>query len=83
MTRCAGRARCSARCRGGLRELQLGPDAHGPGGRAVHAPAAAGYGAVLRALRAMIQAAVPGTLHRDWQKQAETFLTRSASGSAC
>jgi len=33
------------------------------------------YGAVLRALRAMIQAAVPGTLHRDWQKQAEVFLT--------
>ena len=32
------------------------------------------YGAVLRALRAMIQAAVPGTLHRDWQKQAEAFL---------
>jgi Xaa-Pro aminopeptidase len=33
------------------------------------------YDAVLRTLRAMIAAAVPGTLHRDWQKQAEALLT--------
>ncbi len=33
------------------------------------------YNAVLRTLRALIQAAVPGTLHRDWQKQAEALLT--------
>lgn len=33
------------------------------------------YQAVLRTLRAMIQAAVPGTLHRDWQKQAEALMT--------
>lgn len=33
------------------------------------------YDAVLRTLRAMIAAAVPGTLHRDWQKQAEGRLT--------
>lgn len=33
------------------------------------------YDAVLRTLRAMIRAAVPGKLHRDWQKEAETLLT--------
>lgn len=33
------------------------------------------YNAVLRTLRAMIQAAVPGRLHRDWQKEAEQRLT--------
>lgn len=33
------------------------------------------YLAVLRVLRAMIQAAVPGLRHRDWQKQAEELIT--------
>lgn len=33
------------------------------------------YNAVLRTMRAMIQAAVPGKLHRDWQKEAEALLT--------
>ncbi|MCZ7636561.1 MAG: Xaa-Pro aminopeptidase [Verrucomicrobia bacterium] len=33
------------------------------------------YQAVLRTLRAMIRAATPGTMHRDWQKQAEALLT--------
>lgn len=32
------------------------------------------YRAVLRVLRAMIQACVPGTLHREWQKQAEAMI---------
>jgi len=32
------------------------------------------YKAVLRVLRAMIRAAVPGKLHRDWQKEAETLM---------
>jgi Xaa-Pro aminopeptidase len=33
------------------------------------------YNAVLRTVRALIQAAVPGRLHRDWQKEAEERLT--------
>lgn len=33
------------------------------------------YDAVLRTLRAMIRAAVPGKLHRDWQREAEALLT--------
>lgn len=33
------------------------------------------YDAVLRTLRAMIRAAVPGKLHRDWQREAEERLT--------
>jgi Xaa-Pro aminopeptidase len=33
------------------------------------------YRSVLRVLRAMIAAAVPGKLHRDWQKEAETMVT--------
>lgn len=33
------------------------------------------YDAVLRVMRAMIAACVPGTLHRDWQKQAEELMT--------
>jgi Xaa-Pro aminopeptidase len=33
------------------------------------------YNAVLRVLRAMIQAATPGKLHRDWQKEAEALMT--------
>jgi Xaa-Pro aminopeptidase len=32
------------------------------------------YDAVLRVLRASIRAAVPGTLHRDWQKQAQAMM---------
>jgi Xaa-Pro aminopeptidase len=32
------------------------------------------YNAVLRAMRAMIAAAVPGKLPKDWQKEAEKFL---------
>jgi Xaa-Pro aminopeptidase len=32
------------------------------------------YRSVLRVLRAMIQAAVPGKLHRDWQKEAEAMV---------
>lgn len=32
------------------------------------------YEAVLRVQRAMIRACVPGTIHRDWQKQAETLI---------
>ncbi len=34
------------------------------------------YDAVLRTMRAMIRAAVPGKLHRDWQKEAEALLTQ-------
>jgi Xaa-Pro aminopeptidase len=34
------------------------------------------YDAVLRVLRAMSQAAVPGKLHRDWQKEAEAAVER-------
>ena len=33
------------------------------------------YNAVLRVLRAMTKAAVPGKLHRDWQKEAEALMT--------
>ncbi|MBM3861724.1 MAG: aminopeptidase P family protein [Verrucomicrobia bacterium] len=33
------------------------------------------YDAVLRVLRAMTKAAVPGKLHRDWQKESETLMT--------
>ena len=33
------------------------------------------YDAVLRVLRAMTKAAVPGKLHRDWQKESETMMT--------
>lgn len=33
------------------------------------------YDAVLRTLRAMIRAATPGKLHRDWQREAEALLT--------
>jgi Xaa-Pro aminopeptidase len=33
------------------------------------------YDAVLRVLRAMTEAAVPGKLHRDWQKDAEALMT--------
>jgi len=33
------------------------------------------YEAVLRVLRAMIKAAVPGKLHRDWQKEGEALMT--------
>ena len=33
------------------------------------------YRSVLRVLRAMIAAAVPGKLHRDWQKEAEAMIT--------
>jgi Xaa-Pro aminopeptidase len=32
------------------------------------------YEAVLRVLRAMVRAAVPGKLHRDWQKEAEALM---------
>jgi Xaa-Pro aminopeptidase len=32
------------------------------------------YKAVLRVLRAMIQATVPGKLHRDWQREAEALM---------
>ncbi|RME92754.1 MAG: aminopeptidase P family protein [Verrucomicrobia bacterium] len=32
------------------------------------------YEAVLRVQRAMIRACVPGTLHKDWQKQAEALI---------
>ncbi len=32
------------------------------------------YNAVLRVLRAMIKATVPGKLHRDWQKEAEALI---------
>jgi Xaa-Pro aminopeptidase len=33
------------------------------------------YDAVLRVLRAMTKAAVPGKLHRDWQKESEALMT--------
>jgi Xaa-Pro aminopeptidase len=33
------------------------------------------YASVLHVLRAMTQTAVPGVLHRDWQKQAEALMT--------
>jgi len=33
------------------------------------------YDAVLRVLRAMTKAAVPGKLHRDWQKEGEALMT--------
>ncbi|MEW6305867.1 MAG: aminopeptidase P family protein [Verrucomicrobiota bacterium] len=33
------------------------------------------YNAVLRVLRAMIKAAAPGKLHRDWQKESEALVT--------
>ena len=33
------------------------------------------YNAVLRVLRAQTKAAVPGKLHRDWQKEAEALMT--------
>jgi len=33
------------------------------------------YDAVLRVLRAMVKAAVPGKLHRDWQKESEALMT--------
>lgn len=33
------------------------------------------YDAVLRVLRAMTKAAVPGKLHRDWQKESEPLMT--------
>jgi Xaa-Pro aminopeptidase len=33
------------------------------------------YDAVLRVLRAQTKAAVPGKLHRDWQKEAEALMT--------
>jgi len=33
------------------------------------------YESVLHVLRAMTQTAVPGVLHRDWQKQAEALMT--------
>lgn len=33
------------------------------------------YNAVLRVVRAMTKAAVPGKLHRDWQKEAESAMT--------
>ena len=33
------------------------------------------YRSVLRVLRTMIEAAVPGKLHRDWQKEAEALMT--------
>jgi len=33
------------------------------------------YNAVLRVLRAAAKAAVPGKLHRDWQKEAEMLMT--------
>ncbi len=33
------------------------------------------YDAVLRVMRAMIAAATPGTLHRDWQRAAEALMT--------
>lgn len=38
------------------------------------------YQSVLRVFRAMIQAAVPGTLHRDWQKQAEALIQEELLG---
>lgn len=34
------------------------------------------YDAVLRVMRTMIAAAVPGTLHRDWQRQSEEVMTQ-------
>ncbi len=33
------------------------------------------YDAVLRVLRALTKAAVPGKLHRDWQKEADALMT--------
>jgi Xaa-Pro aminopeptidase len=38
------------------------------------------YKAVLRVLRAMIQAATPGKLLRDWQKEAEAFVEEELVG---
>jgi Xaa-Pro aminopeptidase len=38
------------------------------------------YNAVLRVLRAMVQAATPGKLHRDWQKEAEVHMTEELLG---
>jgi Xaa-Pro aminopeptidase len=38
------------------------------------------YDAVLRALRAVIRAAVPGRLHRDWQKEAQAVVTEELLG---
>ena len=38
------------------------------------------YKAVLRVFRAMIQATVPGKLHRDWQREAEALIQEELLG---
>ncbi len=38
------------------------------------------YNAVLRVVRAQTKAAVPGKLHRDWQKEAEALMTEELLG---
>lgn len=38
------------------------------------------YNAVLRVLRAMIDAARPGVLHRDWQRQSQTLMNEELVG---
>jgi Xaa-Pro aminopeptidase len=38
------------------------------------------YNAVLRVLRAMIDAARPGVLHRDWQKQSQALMNEELLG---